>query len=323
MDAVSEKQILESYLQTKSLTKTASIFNVNRTRTVKRIAVKNGVKVINHQNKVKFNYRYFDSIDTENKAYWLGFLFADGNVSSGNRNLISIGLKLEDINHLEKFRNDISCSLPVKVDTKNGRSRCRFGFSNKHTKKQLIKLGCIPKKSLTLKFPHIPHNLIPHFIRGYFDGDGCVGVYGDRKTNLRVSLVGTENMLTNILLYSLIKASLFKANKQGDSNIKQFQISGEKAYNFLRFIYSKATIYLDRKYKLYQFAVQSINGLEYNCGIKQEGCDIEKCFELIQCSRCKRKYLRNEFYKGHRQCKNCIYSKNGWTYYKKYYFFLT
>lgn len=273
MDTILEKQILESYLQTKSLTKTASIFNVDRTRTVRRIAVKNGVRIINHQNKVKFNYRYFDSIDTEVKAYWLGFLFADGNVSSGSRNHISIGLKLEDINHLEKFRKDVDCSLPVKVDTKNGRSRCRFGFANKHTKEQLIKLGCTPKKSYNLVFPELDCQFTPHFIRGYFDGDGSVGIYNNSP---RVSLLGTEEFLSSILIYTLIDANIYTANKHrgGDPRVKTFQLSGQKAFNFLRFIYLNSSIYLDRKYNLYnQVAVPFRNKWNNNCGIKQEGCD--------------------------------------------------
>jgi intein/homing endonuclease len=325
MDTILEKQILESYLQTKSLTKTASIFGVDRTRTVRKIATKNGIEIINYHNKAKFDYRFFDTIDIENKAYWLGFLYADGNVSSGKRNLISIGLKLSDKGHLEKFRKDLNCSLLVRTDTKSGRSRCRFAICNKHTKEQLVKLGCTPRKSYTLEFPKLPHRLIHHFIRGYFDGDGCVGVYGDRKGDLKVSLLGTESFLKSVLAYSLTDSKLYLPNKNrgGDPRIKAFQCSGEKAYNFLRFIYRDSTVYLDRKYKLYQFAVQSINGLKYDCGIKQEGCDIEECFKLIQCSKCGRKHLRNEYYKGQRQCKNCVYIRNGWSYYKKHYFFLT
>ena len=115
------------------------------------------------------NYHIFDSIDNEEKAYWLGFLFADGYVSL-KTNLIELSLQLNDKNHLEKFKLFISAKQNITEDS----FRCRITISNKHLKETLINLGCTPQKSNNIRFPKIDKNLYPYFIRGYFDGDGSI-----------------------------------------------------------------------------------------------------------------------------------------------------
>ena len=138
------------------------------------------------------NYNYFDTIDTEEKAYWLGFLFADGNLSvpsyttkegkiKNGRYKISLELKAEDIEHLKKFAKAIDYEKEIKTVKCSGyddtTKRCRLMFNNKHMWNTLNNLGCTPRKSLTLQFPNISEKLEIPFIRGYFDGDGCLSYY--------------------------------------------------------------------------------------------------------------------------------------------------
>ena len=138
-----------------------------------------GIKIINKQNQVRVNEHIFDSIDTEEKAYWLGFMFADGFVLS-NDNTIGLDLAEKDFTHLEKFRLFLNFIGNLKVTNTNfpNVKRVRLEFSSKYMKQILISYGCIPKKSLTLNFPNINIfnniELIRHFIRGYVDGDGCL-----------------------------------------------------------------------------------------------------------------------------------------------------
>jgi len=68
-----------------------------------------GIEIINKQNITKFNENYFDVIDNPDKAYWLGFLYADGAISSNN-NTVELSLKSSDIKHLEKFRDNLGFS---------------------------------------------------------------------------------------------------------------------------------------------------------------------------------------------------------------------
>lgn len=312
MDIQFEKQIVDFYLETKSMTKTANFFGVDRTKTVKKILHKNDIEVINYQNKARFNINYFDVIDSEEKAYWLGFLLADGNVSSTSGS-ITVGLKLEDKLHLEKLKNSIGCINPVRVDTKNGRNRCRFCFGSNYTKHQVSKFGLVPKKTYKLKFPeNIPLHLKRHLIRGYFDGDGFLGFYNNGLNSYRASLIGTEDFLKEVLFNCVLESniSILNKNRGGDSRIKVFQLTGKNAYNFTRFLYENSTIYLERKYNIYQFAVQTLKGLNYDCEIKQEGCDTEnKDYTLKECSICKRKLFKNKYYEYHNFCKDCLKQK--------------
>lgn len=93
--------IIEDYNNGLSLTLLAKKYNVNR-HTLSRYFKISNIKVINKQNETKFNENIFDVIDSEEKAYWLGFLFADGYISS-SKNTIELSLALKDKEHLEKF----------------------------------------------------------------------------------------------------------------------------------------------------------------------------------------------------------------------------
>ena len=123
-----------------------------------------GVEIINKQNRLKFDNTVFDCIDTEEKAYWLGFIFADGYISSDSlkgksRYLLEISLKASDKNHLDKFNKFMKHENANKVtieDAKCGKvicKRCRWYVANKHLWETLNSYGCTPRKSLTLKFP--------------------------------------------------------------------------------------------------------------------------------------------------------------------------
>lgn len=119
---------------------------------------------------------------------------------------MELSLQLLDTMHLIKFSNFLNSKNKIHLDFSIGTyGRCRFGVSNNEFKNDLIKLGCCPQKSLILKFPtaeQVPENFIIPFIRGYFDGDGCLShVYSDtKKTRFTVSvgLIGTNNFLVGL-----------------------------------------------------------------------------------------------------------------------------
>jgi hypothetical protein len=123
----------------------------------------------------------------------------------------------------------------------------------------LINLGCTPRKSLTTTFPSesiVPKELQHHFIRGYFDGDGVVGVYNmTRKTSdyakqgHRVGFTGTEEMINGI--FDIVKDyGLNKVAVQSTGNAKMFTWSGKgNMTRFFEFAYKDATVYLNRKYE--------------------------------------------------------------------------
>lgn len=116
----------------------------------------------------------FEKINTEEDAYWLGFLYADGCVhSSPGDYKIELSLKEEDYSHLEKYKKYIG--RDNKISYRASSKSYRYNFRDKNTHSNLIKLGCVPAKSLILNFPtkeQVPDELLRHFVRGYFDGDG-------------------------------------------------------------------------------------------------------------------------------------------------------
>jgi intein/homing endonuclease len=100
---------------------------------------------------------------------------------------------MQHINNNVKIGNVVSNGKTFK--------RCRWSIVNKHLWLTLNNLGCVPNKSKILEFPFIfkNSNLTRHFIRGYFDGDGCISyAIINNKVQPRVSLLGTKSFLTTI-----------------------------------------------------------------------------------------------------------------------------
>ena len=195
-----EKYIEENY----NIEKTKEIAKKLNT-TIRDVNIYGAYKnLIFNSDRYTLNENFFEKIDTHEKAYWLGFLYADGCISIRNRNdkksyILEVTLTKEDETHLEKLKMCLKSNTPIKYKTiKNKYNACRINICNKKICEDLIKLGCTPKKSLTLKFPsneQVPKELIPHFIRGYLDGDGCVHK-GDKK--ISISFVGTKEFLDKL-----------------------------------------------------------------------------------------------------------------------------
>ena len=203
--------------------------------------------------KYYFNQSIFETIDTEEKAYWLGFLYADGYV--GYRGLVSLGLKESDLKHIELFRTFLGAEkINIKYYSKT--KSYRINICSVKLASDLCLLGCEQKKSKTLTFPTseiVPDNLIHHFMRGYFDGDGSIMI--NKKNKLVFHLCGTndflngfeENMLKNINRKEpnkRIKNKEWSECVEAISYAKQKDI--EKIFNYL---YKDATIFLERKYE--------------------------------------------------------------------------
>lgn len=211
---------------------------------------KDKIEVVNKQNLCNFNENYFSRIDTEEKAYWLGFLYADGAVGK-NTNIVELSLKSSDISHLEKYKKSLQFNEDKHIYCDN--VRCRISHSSKKLKNDLINLGCFPQKSLILAFPtdnQVPSILIHHFVRGYIDGDGSVMIGKNHKniyTKPRMNILGTKEFL--IGLVNAMGWEMCKYYKKG--NVYSIEWNGKRALKYLDDIYLDATIYLDRKYLKY------------------------------------------------------------------------
>lgn len=215
----------------------------------------NGVKIERLPHKKKINKNIFEIINTEEKAYWVGFLYADGYVGLTD-NRVELTLQLSDVNHIKKFKTFLNSDC--KISTNSYRSR--LSIKDEKIKKDLINLGCTPQKSLTLKFPtndKIPKELIRHFIRGYFDGDGSLCVTEKTKS---IDILGTYDFLYQLCLESNIATSKIYVSKSKSNKVFRIVLGSRlDLYNFSKYIYDDCNIYLDRKYEKFKKLMEYYN----------------------------------------------------------------
>lgn len=214
------------------------------------------------QRKYSLNECYFDEINTEEKAYFLGLLYADG-YNNEIRNCVQLTLQESDKEILELFNKELNSNRPLgfinlKIYNKNHQNCYRLSISSKKISNKLKQIGCPQKKSFIITFPNVeilPNNLIRHFIRGYFDGDGSFSCYYNKPCNCFkwcACIVSTEDFcqtLGNLIKNELnINFFIDKRHKNSKTATRQLHISGTNQVNkFLNWIYDDSSVYLNRK----------------------------------------------------------------------------
>lgn len=216
----------------------------------------------------KYNLQkdFFDVIDTEDKAYWLGFLYADG-CNMPHRREIKLRLAIKDEAHLLKLRNalypdrDRPLYYQKRHDGYGYHESCELYISNTHMSKSLEKLGCIANKTFQALFPFeaMPETLYHHFIRGVFDGDGSISLStlksGEHKTMF--SIIGNRPFMAEINHIMAQACELGEnqliAYKGKDERIATLSWSGcRQCIKIREYLYQDATIYLERKWEKFQ-----------------------------------------------------------------------
>ena len=210
---------------------------------------------------IKRNSNYFDKIDTPNKAYVLGMIFADGNnYCIPGKNALTIVLQEEDRDVLERIRQEIEYDAPLHFDNMKKKKEVyhntyRLVVCDEYMCHKLLELGVVNNKSLKITFPnYISEELLPHFIRGYFDGDGSV-YYDNKRHKAGTSICGTYNFVSHIsdILHKMgIKNHIYHPKQCGDNDTYVVVTSGNKSsYSFLTWLYQDADIKMERKYNKY------------------------------------------------------------------------
>ena len=242
------------------------------------------------------NEKYFENVETEKQAYILGFIYADGCVQKlPTTSGLTIEQLAQDVDILYQIKYVLESTYPFleRVQSTNGKHRFRFYVYSKKLCSDLEKLGVVQRKSLILKFPFfIKDELLPHFIRGYFDGDGCIW-NGKRKTmvvkdkarkngfrkrivhNVKFSFTGYDGFISdlqNVLCDSIgIKKNKLNYSKAKDTrnntseNVCTFECSGrgniKKLYEYM---YKDATIYGKRKFDKFNEILCAFGGKSPN-----------------------------------------------------------
>lgn len=258
-----KEKVIKKYVNGLSIDKLQKIYpQYGRNNIYKTLKANMVVRNDSEKNrKYTYNKEYFKVIDTEEKAYWLGFIYADGYIVNGikgkNKDALGITLNSGDQGHIDKFKKSINSNHPTKIyKTKCGFQSARIIIQDEELVADLINLGVLRNKSLILKFPTadvVSENLIQHFIRGYFDGDGSFKKKGQKIKGYDFSVLGTIEFLTELRKHLEVDNEIKKCNKNNDSNNYHLTFGGnQKVKKVARMLYKNACIYLDRKYERYK-----------------------------------------------------------------------
>ncbi len=190
------------------------------------------------------NEKAFDELTPE-ACYWIGFLYADGHIAKNRDYSIEIQLSIVDRDHLEKFKNFLSATNKITLDKKKNLVKLRFG--SKKLYERLTGLGFTHNKS----YNAIPHPLLKNskdFWRGVVDGDGCL--FNGKYPQLQ--LCGTEETIQDFINFVDTYFAILKVPRKASGLVLK-QVSFYKEYlDVADLLYKDATIYLDRKYKIYE-----------------------------------------------------------------------
>jgi hypothetical protein len=223
------------------------------------------LKVINKTRIYHCNDNYFNNIDTEKKAYILGFIIADGHISKENR--LCFSNSIDDISIFEEIRSEISPNSKIHLKkynqgAKTRKEQCILRIKSNILCEQLRdKYNICNNKTHDTKFTFnldlIPEELKVHFIRGFFDGDGSISFYETKGTIFfNFSFISTSFNFVNQV------AQLFENNFKVKKVIRKIQGKtinwftlrfdydrhrAREIQKIYEFLYQDATIFLERK----------------------------------------------------------------------------
>lgn len=248
--------ICQEYLEGRSSYWIAEKYGVNRT-TIIVILKKNEIAIRGPSEARRTcvcDDSYFQSLDTEEKAYWLGFLMADGCVSGNN---IVITLAARDRGHLEKFLQSVKSTRKIQSSVRmlNGKAfpLSKVALFSPIMVRDLNGYGVVPRKTPIAKPPQLPTELELHFWRGMIDGDGCLSF--SRKpynTYPVLSLVGTWEICAGFAQFADPVRTAKVRSKGTAKNFATVSYNGTKALSIAQLIYGNARIFLDRKMEIFQ-----------------------------------------------------------------------
>jgi len=274
MKIYNEVLICEDYSVLKSIIKVAKKHKSYPDR-ISKILKKNKIYIpttaqiasIFSSQKMKIDESYFETIDTEEKAYFLGFLAADGS-NFTPKNKISITLNSKDKEILKKFK--IALKADKLITDKYQESGIKktfnwystFTISNLKLSQDLLFHGICDRKSYYLKFPTtVPKDLIKHYIRGHFDGDGSIGYRMLPRIRTKsgvpialIAIISTIDFIQSLVNFIYIETNIKMGIKYHPNKTHSYATLGGSLniIQFMEWLYKDSTIYLQRKYKKYQ-----------------------------------------------------------------------
>lgn len=258
---LNDKIVSEQYLSGKSGIQLAEMYNVSVAAIYKSLRRTNTDRRGNEENKREYDVdeHVFDIIDTPEKAYWLGFLFADG---FSNNNRVTLALKESDKSHIEKFKLFTKSEQPIRTGIifnkkyKKKYINYHITIHSKYLSNRLNELGIIPKRP-KFDLSELPEHLYRYWIAGLFDGDGSVSVGKQPRvifcsSNIKVMEFVMDQLSPYTDKYNK-RTKEKKVSTHGTSGIHSLYYNGEnisrEIYNYM---YKDIPIYLERKKRKFE-----------------------------------------------------------------------
>lgn len=251
---ISLNEILVLYHSGKTPIEIAELLSCTHSNISKRLK-RSGVPFHRDYTKTRYsrkgryaiNESFFDRIDTPEKAYFLGLLFADGSVTE---NGFYIKLKDEDI--LLRLKECMESEHPVKRIYYGGYSAYIFTVGSKKLASALIHHGCVPNKTRCLHLPTLDSKLYRHFIRGFYDGDGSLILHKEfckSQFNLTSASLSFLKELSPII--ESISSGKGSISKETLYDVWHLRFCGKRVAKIMDWLYNDTSLYLKRKYRKY------------------------------------------------------------------------
>ena len=267
-----KKEICEKYIRENWTIKLLSEkFSVSR-HIIKNILLENNIPIKQHTKRSGLFLKedYFEEINTEAKAYFLGLLFTDGNIYIGNKktNQITLELTIRDKEILDIFKKELNTDnkISYRKNIERAETVSVRVFSEKMVK-DLSKYYIIPQK--TKRVNHLPIGLIPvefqkDFIRGLIDGDGSIYFFGDKKQYIGLTFCSYSYNICqelqeccNKLINTKNKHKIFTEKNKHIS--RMCYTKQDITEQLVTVLYKDSNYYLTRKYNLAKVVFESKN----------------------------------------------------------------
>jgi hypothetical protein len=252
-----EQSVIDYYITDRlSGQKIASTLEIN-VKTVFAILKRNNIKSRTlSESAMKYTCQddFFNVINTEKKAYWLGVLFADGNITKKASKSGQIIFSSKDKEWVKLFLSDVGSNNSPNCEYQRVYKKYiwKAQITSAQMYNDLNNLGCTPTKTKTIRIPILEDELIHHFIRGYFDGDGTVGVYKNLKNNdwkiLKSGFCsGSQEFIIDLLKILPVKNKTIK--ESNECYITQHSL--QDTLNLFKYMYKDYITCLERKRQVF------------------------------------------------------------------------
>jgi len=253
----SEKDILSNNFSNSSKVELENLLPKRTWKSINKKAERTGLKRMEYFLSLRPKNHHFFKKWSEKMAYILGFITADGNIIKSRYSYyLQFCLQKNDIDILNKMRKILAPKN--KFSYYKPENTLHFKVGSTTIYKDLIKLGITSNKTFSVKPPKIPKAYLRHYLRGFFDGDGCISTFRRNdsvKTFPSVRLFGNINMINYIrrIFNNLTNSKLkvYMARSKYGNVMGNLHYTCTNAVKILDFLYKNSNIYLDRKYKKY------------------------------------------------------------------------